>query len=105
MAAELEKIIDELPEGVVRLLAIPFGLIGALLAFGIQGMELSMLAMIGILGYSGVIVNDSLILVDYINRKRLREKKKSLKVDIVEGAVIRLRPILLGLPGLAWVNF
>ena len=34
-------------------------------------------------------------MVDYINRKRLLEKKKSLKVDIVEGAVIRLRPILL----------
>ncbi len=54
-----------------------------------------MLAMIGIIGYSGVIVNDSLILVDFINRKRLLEKKRSIKVDIVEGAVTRLRPILL----------
>ena len=80
---------------VMVLLAIPFGLVGILLAFGIQGMELSMLAMIGILGYSGVIVNDSLILVDFINRRRLLEEKKSIKVDIVEGAVIRLRPILL----------
>jgi len=77
------------------LLAIPFGLVGILLAFGMQGMDLSMLAMIGILGYSGVIVNDSLILVDVINRKKMTDKQDNIKVDIVESAITRLRPILL----------
>ncbi|MCB1190960.1 MAG: efflux RND transporter permease subunit [Leptospiraceae bacterium] len=78
------------------ILAIPFGLMGIFIAFGIQGMDLSMLALIGILGFTGVIINDSLVMVDFINT--LREDKNTLKTfdeTVVEGAKMRLRPIVL----------
>lgn len=82
------------------LMAIPFGLVGAILAFGLQSMDLSMLALIGILGFSGVVINDSLILVEFINR--IREKsskqlfdKKIFINEVIDGSAKRLRPILL----------
>lgn len=80
------------------ILAVPFGLVGILLAFTIQGMELSMMALIGVLGFTGVVVNDSLIMVDFIN-SLLRTKKDhssdELRAGIIDGAAARFRPILL----------
>lgn len=82
----------------IVILAIPFGLVGILLAFIVQGMHLSMLALIGILGYSGVIINDSLILVDYISNS-VKEKEVDEKSDfydsMIEGSQLRLKPILI----------
>jgi multidrug efflux pump subunit AcrB len=49
---------------------IPFGLIGAVLGHLVMGLPLSQMSMFGMLALSGVIVNDSLVLVDYVNRKR-----------------------------------
>lgn len=81
----------------IVLLAIPFGLIGVIAAFAFRGMPLSFMGMMGAIGLSGVVVNDSLIMVEYINqlRKRDSEKKRKLKDIITEGATTRLRPILL----------
>lgn len=78
--------------------AIPFGLIGILMAFGIQRMDLSMLALVGIMGYAGVVVNDSLIMVDYINTVRREHgdtDKETFAQNILQGARLRLRPIFL----------
>jgi multidrug efflux pump subunit AcrB len=77
--------------------AIPFGLIGILLAFAIQNMDLSMLALTGIMGYSGVVVNDSLIMVDYINnvRKDNLTCGTTFIENVVCGAKLRFRPIFL----------
>lgn len=81
---------------VIVLLAIPFGLIGVIIAFSVRGMPLSFMGMMGAIGLSGVVVNDSLIMVEYINQlKNKCNNKKSLKGLITEGAVTRLRPILL----------
>ncbi len=84
------------------ILAIPFGLVGILLAFPLHAMPVSMLAMIGILGFTGVVVNDSLIMVDYINRLRRDDegRLRPLSYDefvlaVREGARTRLRPIAL----------
>ncbi|NRA46118.1 MAG: efflux RND transporter permease subunit [Oligoflexales bacterium] len=52
----------------VIMAAIPFGLIGVLVAFYLHGLPFSFLAMIGIIGLSGVVVNDSIVLVDFINK-------------------------------------
>jgi len=49
---------------------IPFGTVGAILGHMIMGMTLSISSMLGMLALSGVVVNDSLVLVDYINRRR-----------------------------------
>ena len=73
--------------------AIPFGLIGALFGHLIVGYDVSLLSMCGLVALSGVVVNDSLILVDYINSRRLKGDK--LTEAVLEGAVRRFRPILL----------
>ncbi|MBN1410407.1 MAG: efflux RND transporter permease subunit [Spirochaetales bacterium] len=80
------------------LLTIPFGIIGVLLAFTIHGMPLSFMALVGIIGLGGVVVNDSVVMVDFINKliNKNPQKHKSYIMDsIVEGSGNRLRPILL----------
>jgi multidrug efflux pump subunit AcrB len=75
---------------------IPFGFIGIILAFNLHGEPLGFFAMIGGIGLAGVIVNDSIVMVDYINKlKKDAVKKKDMLHTVVEGAGERLRPILL----------
>ena len=50
--------------------AIPFGLIGAIWGHVLMGLNMTILSMFGIVALTGVVVNDSLVLVDFINRKR-----------------------------------
>ncbi len=73
--------------------AIPFGLVGAVLGHMIMGFDLSILSMFGIVALAGVVVNDSLLLIDYINRKR-RDGAEPVQA-IVEAGQRRFRPILL----------
>ncbi|RME63453.1 MAG: efflux RND transporter permease subunit [Nitrospirae bacterium] len=78
---------------VVIMLAIPFGLIGALLGHFIMGLNLSIISMFGIVGLSGVVVNDSLILFSEINR--LRKEGLQTFDAILEGTALRFRAVLL----------
>ncbi len=72
---------------------IPLGIIGAIWGHGIQGVQLSFLSLYGILALSGIVINDSLVFIDRINRN-LRAGQKV--VDAVYNAGIsRFRPILL----------
>ncbi|MBN1622712.1 MAG: efflux RND transporter permease subunit [Endomicrobiales bacterium] len=73
--------------------SIPFGLTGVIIALFIHGQPVSLMALFGIVGLTGVVVNDSLILVDFIN-KRI-EQGKDLRDAIIEAGRTRLRPILL----------
>lgn len=73
--------------------AIPFGLIGAIFGHLIMGYNLSILSMFGLVALAGVLVNDSLLLMDYINRKR---REGVDKFDAVfEAGRRRFRPIIL----------
>ena len=54
----------------IVMLVIPFGLIGALIGHQIMDKDLSMLSIFGMLALTGVVVNDRLVLVDYVNRRR-----------------------------------
>ena len=56
----------------VVMAAIPFGIIGVILAFYAHGLPLSFLGMIGMIGLSGVVINDSIVLVDFINNAKKR---------------------------------
>jgi multidrug efflux pump subunit AcrB len=73
--------------------AIPFGIVGAVAGHMIQGMDLTILSGFGIVALSGVVVNDSLILVDYVNRNR--RPGVPLHVVVRESGMARFRPILL----------
>ncbi len=50
--------------------AIPFGIVGAIWGHIIMGMPLTILSMFGIVALAGIVVNDSLVMVDFINRNR-----------------------------------
>ncbi len=73
--------------------AIPFAGVGIVVGHLVLGMEMSFMSMIGAVALCGIVVNDSLILVDFINRQRGRTK--SLHDDVVRAAEVRLRPIIL----------
>lgn len=77
----------------VVMVAIPFGIIGVIVMFLIHGESLSFLAFIGIVGMSGVVVNDSIVLVDFINN--LRQKGMDRRCSIIEAGQLRLRPVIL----------
>mgnify|MGYP001040971041 CR=1 FL=1 len=73
--------------------AIPFGLIGAVLGHLIMGMELTVLSMFGVVALTGVVVNDSLVMVDFVNRNR---PKHEHIIDAVRvSGVARFRAIML----------
>ena len=72
---------------------IPFGIIGSLLGHMILGLDLSMLSLFGIIAVAGVVVNDSLIMVDYVNTARANGINMSDAV--VQAGGRRFRAILL----------
>ena len=76
----------------VVMLAIPFGAVGAIIGHMILGMELSLVSIMGIVALSGVVVNDSLIMVTYANRQRHRVSPAQA---IYEAGLRRFRPIAL----------
>ncbi len=71
---------------------IPFGIIGAVIGHILLGYNLSLISVMGVIGLSGIVVNDSLIMVDYANRHR---GDGSAHEAIVEAGVRRFRPIML----------
>lgn len=75
------------------LTALPFGVIGALLGHLIMGLTPSYLSIFGMLALAGVVVNDSLVMVDYINQ-RTREGMSLLNACLEAGGK-RFRPIIL----------
>jgi len=72
---------------------IPFGIVGAILGHMIMGMPLSIMSYMGMLALTGVVVNDSLVLVDWVNRQRARGIEL---VDAVRSSgVARFRAVIL----------
>jgi multidrug efflux pump subunit AcrB len=78
---------------IIVMSVIPFGMIGAVVGHWIMGMSLSIMSLLGMLALTGVVVNDSLVLVDFINKKR-SEGGKLLDAVKLAGAS-RFRPVML----------
>jgi multidrug efflux pump subunit AcrB len=74
------------------MLAIPFGIVGAVIGHILLGYDLSLVSLMGIVALSGVVINDSLIMIDYANRRR---KGRSAFDAIHEAGIRRFRPIML----------
>ena len=72
---------------------IPFSLVGAILGHFLTGYDLSMLSIVGMLALLGVVVNDSLVLVDYINKQR--EKGAQVFEAVLNSGTARFRPVIL----------
>ncbi|MDP8216922.1 MAG: efflux RND transporter permease subunit [Candidatus Kaelpia imicola] len=77
----------------IVMMAIPFGLIGVIWAFLLHGLPLSFFMLMGVVGLSGIVVNDSIVLVEFINN--LRQKGIDRRKSIIEAGRLRLRPVLL----------
>ena len=80
-------------QAVMIMVVIPFGIIGAVFGHFILGMDLSALSVMGILAASGVVVNDSLVMVDYVNKARKRGER--LKDAVIHAGTKRFRAIML----------
>jgi multidrug efflux pump subunit AcrB len=72
----------------IVLSTIPLSIVGALVGTKLFGLNMTMIGAMGLIGLAGVVVNDGLIMVDFIRHTRKTE-------EMVEGAKIRLRPIIL----------
>ena len=78
---------------IIVMLVIPFSIVGALLGHMIMGLNLSLMSLMGILALAGVVVNDSLVLVDWVNRNR--RSGVVLMEALRTAGVSRFRPVLL----------
>ncbi|MFC1590558.1 efflux RND transporter permease subunit [Candidatus Omnitrophota bacterium] len=77
----------------VVMLAIPFGLIGVIFAFILHAVPFSFMAILGIVGLNGIVVNDSIVLVDFINKLRLSGMPR--RESIIKAGQMRIRPVVL----------
>ena len=77
----------------IIMVAIPFGIVGAFLGHIIMGYNLSILSMFGIVGLSGVVVNDALVLLDRI--RWYRQKGEEALAAVVKASSDRFRPVVL----------
>jgi multidrug efflux pump subunit AcrB len=78
---------------IIVMIAIPFGIVGAVLGHIIMGYALSLLSMMGVVALCGVVVNDSLVLIDYANRQYRSGMSAFDAIHRAGGR--RFRPILL----------
>ena len=73
--------------------AIPFGIVGAIAGHLLMGLNLSLLSLFGMVGLAGVVVNDSLVLIDATNR--LRKEGASARDAVTRAGALRFRAIIL----------
>jgi multidrug efflux pump subunit AcrB len=78
---------------IIVMAAIPFGIVGAIAGHLIMGLNLSLLSLFGMVGLAGVVVNDSLVLIDATNR--LREKGSNAQESVIRAGGLRFRAIIL----------
>jgi multidrug efflux pump subunit AcrB len=86
---------NSVTQPLVIIVAIPFGMLSVIVAFALHAKPLGFLAMMGLVGLAGVVVNDSLVMVHHINGLRKEKSDKSLNEIVSEGAADRLRAILM----------
>jgi multidrug efflux pump subunit AcrB len=73
--------------------AIPFGLLGAVLGHILLGINLTINSLLGMVALIGIVVNDSLVLVDFINRRK--RAGENINLAVIQAGAARFRPIML----------
>jgi hydrophobic/amphiphilic exporter-1 (mainly G- bacteria), HAE1 family len=90
MASQFESLLHPL----VIMITVPFSLIGVVLILLLTGQSVNVVVLIGIIMLAGIVVNNAIVLVDYINY--LRREEGYAKIDaIVRAGIVRLRPIFM----------
>ncbi len=90
MAAQFESFIHPL----IIMVTIPLSYVGVILMLILVGKTISMPAAMGVLILFGIIVNNAIVLIDYVNHLR-RNEGMDIRSAVIEGAKVRLRPILM----------
>ncbi len=91
----LVLLFNSVAQPLMVLAAIPLGIVGVIIAFVLHDEPLGFLAMLGVVGLSGVVVNDSLVLVNHINKLR-RERPGDRMLEVVtDASADRLRAVVL----------
>ncbi len=91
--AQLAIVFRSYIQPLIVMAVIPFGLVGAVWGHIVMGLDLSIMSMFGLVAVTGVVVNDSIVLVDYINHRR--REGSPLREALQEAGVRRFRPIWL----------
>jgi len=78
---------------IIIMMAIPFGLIGAVVGHLVMGMHITIISLFGFVALTGIVVNDSLILIDFINRAV--RGGEDILAAVIESGKARFRPVLL----------
>jgi len=89
MAAQFESLTQPL----IVMFSLPLAYIGMVLGLGITGKTLSVPSFMGLIILMGIVVNNSIVMIDYVNHLRTKGIEKTRA--IIEGASVRLRPILI----------
>ncbi|HET6701906.1 MAG TPA: efflux RND transporter permease subunit, partial [Gemmatimonadaceae bacterium] len=90
MALQYESLINPL----VIIVAIPLSLIGVALALWISGTPLSAPVLLGVILLAGIVVNNAILLVEYVEEYR-RDRGTPMEQAVIDAGVVRLRPILM----------
>ena len=90
MASQFESFLHPL----VIMFTIPLGLVGSLLALMAAGETVSVVVLIGLIMLAGIVVNNAIVLVDYVNTLRRRDGLPRLEA-VLEAGRLRFRPILM----------
>lgn len=86
---------DSMTQPIMVMIAIPFGMVGVIISFALHQTDFGFLAMLGVVGLTGILVNDSLILVNMVNNLNDEQPELTLYERIVAAATVRMRPIVL----------
>ena len=78
---------------IIVMSAIPFGIVGAIWGHIFMGLNLTLVSMFGVVALTGVVVNDSLIMIDFINRSR--REGQDIHNSLINAGLRRFRPIML----------
>ncbi len=89
MAAQFESFLDPF----VIMFSVPFGVTGAFLALLVTGVTLQVTSFMGLIIIVGIVVNNAIVLIDYINE--MRRQGSSLQEAVIHGGERRLRPVLM----------
>ncbi len=89
MASQFESLVQPF----IIMFTIPFAMIGVILTLLVTGTPISVVVLIGVIMLAGIVVNNAIVLIDYINR--LRKNGLAKRDAIKQGGQIRLRPILM----------
>jgi multidrug efflux pump subunit AcrB len=91
----LVLLFNSLTQPFLVMMAIPFGISGVIIAFAFHGEPFSFMGVLGIIGLTGVVVNDSLVLVSHINDLKKQRRGDDIRDIVSQGAADRLRAIIM----------